>query len=150
MTAQPITPDTWQRLPWHAQAKINARLDRETREIRETLAPLAARRDELTTEIAALEDRARSLKLWLDLREKKPGPVERVLWASEDLWTYDELKAAHSAYTRGERDDWTVIGNRLWERLRARRRKMPTCPDCGQPKAIGSAKCPDCRGVRTA
>jgi len=145
-----IPQTAYQRMPWHAQAKLNHALDVEARTLGEQVGTLSARRDELASEVQALEERARSLKCWLDLRTSTDTRFERVMWASEDLWSYDELKTAHAAYGRGERDEWTVLGNRLWERHRYRQKRLPECPDCGQPKAIGAAKCPDCRSLRTA
>lgn len=38
-------------------------------------------------------------------------------------WTPESLRMAHAAYFRGERDLWTVEGERTYQRARGRRRR---------------------------
>jgi hypothetical protein len=42
---------------------------------------------------------------------------------SEAAWTDTELRDAHSAWNRGERDQWATQGEQLYQRLRHRRRR---------------------------
>ena len=129
MTAPTVTPTDWQRMPWHAKAKITAALDREAAELAKQVASLRAERIELTRQVEA---------------RRKALDSPRILWGDDDMWTPDELKAAHSAYGRGDRDDWTVTGHRIWDKQRARRRRAK-CPDCGSSKELGATRCASCR-----
>lgn len=43
-TAQPITPATWERMPWHPKAQAIAALDRELREAQAAIAAMRHRK----------------------------------------------------------------------------------------------------------
>jgi hypothetical protein len=130
MTAQTLTAADWRnRIPWHIKAKILAELDTAAQELATQVDALKAERAELTRQVIARQ-------------EALAGP--RVLWGDDDMWTPDELKAAHAAYARGDRDEWTVAGHRIWDKQRNRRRKGK-CPDCGGSKELGATRCEPCR-----
>lgn len=52
--------------------------------------------------------------------------LRKVLHHNEADWTADELRAAHAAYNRGDRDLATIEGERVHQRLRGRRRRSET------------------------
>lgn len=115
----PITETTWRRLPWHAKARIVAKLDAEARAVRTELEALQSERNELAAKVDHLREEARTRLTYL---HGLPASPVKVIWPTDDQWTDEELRAAHRDYVRGDRDEWTVAGHRIWDKQRARRR----------------------------
>lgn len=53
---------------------------------------------------------------------RKPARSRAELAAEEALYTPEEVLAAHSAFNQGDPSDWAIVGHRVYERQRARRR----------------------------
>lgn len=49
--------------------------------------------------------------------------LEWIDWADESMWSQHNLRAAHAAYSRGIRDDFTITGERVYQRHAGRRRR---------------------------
>ena len=48
---------------------------------------------------------------------------KEVIAAQEESYTPNEVRRAHAAYNRGDRDEWALIGHRIYERQRNRKRR---------------------------
>lgn len=59
------------------------------------------------------------------VRHNKSGSRRPEAVAFEDgCYTADQARAAHAAYARGERDEWTITGERVYQRDRKRRNRL--------------------------
>ena len=96
-----ISPADWQRMSWHARQAATDRQRREERERREA-------------EHAEALRRAAGQRL---------EPVPHYLHTNDGDWTPQERRAAHAAWTRGERDLWATEGERAYQRARGRQRR---------------------------
>jgi hypothetical protein len=68
----------------------------------------------LAISCAAMVDPNRSvteLLAWMNADDPREG------------WTDPELRRAHAGYTRGRRDEWTVQGERIYQKISKRRQR---------------------------
>ncbi|MDG3012476.1 hypothetical protein G4X40_20255 [Rhodococcus sp. D2-41] len=108
----PIDDDRIARIDQTAVALVGAVRDRDPAEVRQLVAgldpvDLAA----LAISLAAMVDPDRTVGQLLDWIEPDHPHDE------------DELRLAHAAYARGDRDSWTVRGERTYQRNRKRRHR---------------------------
>lgn len=96
-----ITPADWQRMSWHARQAVTNRRLREEQKRREA-------------------ERAETLRRAAGARVEA---VPHYLHTNDGEWTPEERRAAHAAWTRGERDLWAVEGERAYQRARSRQRR---------------------------
>lgn len=132
----------WDRFSWHAKKRAIASLDKIARALRDDVTALTEKREAARDELAKLHEEIASARTCLATRRDKP--YDRVIWDDEEHWSDDELKAAHAAYGRGERDDWTKTGQRIYDRAR-----RVTCTGCGGRKSTRHRVCPDCDASET-
>lgn len=111
MSAQPMTVDRWSRMSWRARQQW---LDAAERRRRQLLEPLQDEVARLKAEIAQLRSERHTLS---GLRYVGP----RTVHADPADWTPEELLGAHAAWKRGDRDEWSTTGHRIWDRERKRR-----------------------------
>lgn len=65
-------------------------------------------------------------ELWINGRlipAHKPEGAQRRMY-EEQLYDEGAALRAHSAFNRGDRTEWAVTGNRVWERRRGRKRNQ--------------------------
>lgn len=126
MSAQPINDADWQRLSWNKRARLVDELAKRARIIRAELDTMLAERNDLEQALHRLRGDVTAEIETLDLRARRPGL--RIIWPTDSHWSADELKTAHAAYARGERDDWTVTGHRIWDKQRRRQQRKTEDP----------------------
>lgn len=126
MSAQPINDADWQRIAWHKRAKLVDELAKRAHILRAELAAMTSERNDLETALHRLRGDLTDEIETLDLRARRSGL--RIIWPTDSHWSPDELRTAHAAYARGDRDEWTVTGHRIWDKQRRREKRKAEDP----------------------
>jgi hypothetical protein len=113
-----VRDDDWQRLTWHKRSALVNELAKRALILRHEIEVLAAERADLER---ANEAARNDLASTIDLRGHKSNL--KVIWSRDSQWSPTELKAAHAAYARGVRDEWTVAGQHVYDRQRQLRKR---------------------------
>lgn len=105
-----ITDGEWARMSWNARQQW---LRSATAARRRLLTPLMDEITRLRAEIDALE------KDKTAIQTRYTGP--KIVHPNPEDWTAAELRGAHAAHSRGDRDQWALTGHRIWDAARKRR-----------------------------
>ena len=117
----------WQHLTWHKRAALVTELGKRAQILRAEIATMTAERNDLETALHRLRHDLTDEISTLDLRARRTGL--RIIWPTDSHWSPDELRAAHAAYMRGDRDEWTIAGHRIWDKERKRLQRKAQTPE---------------------